>query len=333
MKRYGNLFDVTFDINSLYKAFIKASKGKKKTLSYIKFASNLGYEIDKLHKEVLNGTYKPKEYRHLVINTPKKREILAPHFRDIIIQHAVYDTIYPIFNKSFIDTSYACRKGKGTHAASNKAFKYIQKHDSNSYTIHLDIKKYFPSINTRILLNLIKTKIKDDRLINIIKLFCGDKEIGIPLGNLLSQLFSLIYLNPVDHYIKRELKIKNYIRYVDDMMIIGIPSKKIAIDIKNKIYEFIKNNLNLEYSKYSIHKIKNGINFVGYRTWKTHRLIRKYSLKKFKKSLTKSKIDTLISIIAHSKTTKTLEYIKNQFSKHPEIYKILPKQTKKLIKI
>jgi len=312
MKRYGNLFDKTFSEESLYNAYLSASKGKKKTGSYLKFSSNLGYELIKLREEILSGEYKLRPYRRLQIKTPKVRDILAPHFRDVIVQHAIYTTIYPIFNKTFIHTSFACRKGKGTHAASDYAYFSMKESPKDSYTLHLDVKKYFPSINIKILIELLEKKIKDKRLLEIMKLFCTTLEtkIGIPLGNLLSQLYALIYLNPVDHYIKRFLKVKRYVRYVDDMVLIGI-TKQQAKTYKKVIQNFLYKNLFLSLSKWSLKHIKRGINFVGYRTWVTHRLIRKYSLHKIKSAINKNKDHIVWSIISHAKRSSSIYKIKS----------------------
>lgn len=334
MKRYGNLFSKTFSEESLYSAYVSASKGKKKTKSYLDFSANLGSEIYSLRNEILSGVYKLRPYRKLQIKTPKIRDILAPHFRDVVVQHAIYNTIYPIFNKSFIHTSYACRKFKGTHAASNYAYKSMRESDKNLYTIHLDVKKYFNSIDRKILIKLLENKIKDDRLLNIMKLFCTTSlgDTGIPLGNLLSQLYALIYLNPVDHYIKRVLKIEKYVRYVDDMVLIGLDRKE-ALNAKKCITLFLGTQLHLSLSKWSLKRVKDGINFVGYKTWKTHRLIRKYSLQKFRKAVLKEKDEIAWSIIAHAQKTNSIKNMRSIIILNTRMVKNLPNSHKRRLDI
>ena len=132
---------------------------------------------------------------------------------------------------------------------------------------------------------------------------------GIPIGNLLSQIYALIYMNPVDHYIKRELKIESYVRYVDDFVLIGLTldEAKIAKELCEK---FVQTKLNLELSHWHIQKIKRGINFVGYRTWKRIKFVRKHSIYKMKKAIKKLKIESITSLIGHAKSTATMKYYK-----------------------
>ena len=309
-KKIANLFDKTFTIENLYEAFLNARKGKRKKIGTLKFEKNLGTELQKLYDELQNGRYRPKPYMQFKVYEPKERVINAPAFRDLVVQHAIYKIIYPIFDKTFIDTSFACRKGGGTHKASLYTQKELRKYESNLYFLKLDIRKFFYSINREILRKLFEKKIKDKRFIDIMCEFTymnADK--GIPIGNLLSQIYALIYMNPVDHYIKRELKIKSYVRYVDDFVLIGLTldEAKIAKELCEK---FVQTKLNLELSHWHIQKIKRGINFVGYRTWKKIKFVRKHSIYKMKKAIKKLKIESITSLIGHAKSTATMKYYK-----------------------
>ena len=309
-KRTGYLFDKTFTIENLYEAFLNARKSKRKKLGTLKFEKNLGTELQKLYDELQSGRYRPKPYIQFKVYEPKERVINAPAFRDLVVQHAIYKIIYPIFDKTFIDTSFACRKGGGTHKASLYTQNELKKYEGNLYFLKLDIRKFFYSINREILRKLFEKKIKDKRFIDIMCEFTymnADK--GIPIGNLLSQIYALIYMNPVDHYIKRELKIKSYVRYVDDFVLIGLTldEAKIAKELCEK---FVQTKLNLELSHWHIQKIKRGINFVGYRTWKRIKFVRKHSIYKMKKAIKKLKIESIISLIGHAKSTATMKYYK-----------------------
>ena len=309
-KRTGYLFDKTFTIENLYEAFLNARKSKRKKLGTLKFEKNLGTELQKLYDELQSGRYRPKPYIQFKVYEPKERVINAPAFRDLVVQHAIYKIIYPIFDKTFIDTSFACRKGGGTHKASLYTQNELKKYEGNLYFLKLDIRKFFYSINREILRKLFEKKIKDKRFIDIMCEFTymnADK--GIPIGNLLSQIYALIYMNPVDHYIKRELKIKSYVRYVDDFVLIGLTldEAKIAKELCEK---FVQTKLNLELSHWHIQKIKRGINFVGYRTWKKIKFVRKHSIYKMKKAIKKLKIESIISLIGHAKSTATMKYYK-----------------------
>lgn len=307
MVRVGFLFEKTFTKESLFDAFIVASKGKHSKRQCFEFEKNLAYNIDSLYEEIQNGSYTPKDYFRFEVYEPKKRTIYAPSFRDLVVQHAIYKIIYPIFNKTFIERSFACRVGYGTHKAADYAQDALRKSSPDSYTLKLDIRKFFYRIDRKILRTLIERKIKDRRFVDIMMLFCVyPSPLGIPIGNLLSQIYALIYMDPVDHYIKRFLKVNYYCRYVDDFILFGLTLSQCK-EYLNKIIKFIKENLNLELSKYTIAKRSRGINFVGYRTWSSKRFIRKRSIYVFNKALKNKSIISLASCLGHAKRTHSLK--------------------------
>lgn len=309
MKRCGNLFEKAFSKENLYFAYLDARKGKRKKKACFEFETNLGANLMDLHNRLHDGSYKPDPYFQFTVYEPKERLIHAPSFRDIVAQHAIYRVIYDIFNRSFISTSFACRIGYGTHRASDYTQRALRGYDSNLYTLKLDIRKFFYSINRRTLRTLIGRKIKDERLVDVMMLF-ADKEgaVGIPIGNLLSQTYALIYLNPLDHFVKRILKIKHYVRYVDDFILIGLTRDE-CLKQGERIKMFLSERLALGLSKSTIQKIKKGVNFVGYRTWRNKRFIRKYSLYKFSKSLKKQHQESIVSLLGHAKWTNSLPYM------------------------
>jgi len=326
MKRIGQLFDKVFSEENLYQAYLDARKGKRKKRSCFEFEINLGTNLTDLYEEIHNKTYYPKRYFKFVIYEPKRRIIYAPAFRDIVVQHAIYRIIYKIFDRSFINTSFACRLGYGTHRASDYTQQALRQYDKDLYTLKLDIKKFFYSINRDILRSLIERKIKDKRLVDIMMIFAeNDDQLGIPIGNLLSQIYALIYLNPLDHFIKRVLKVKHYVRYVDDFILIGLTRDK-CLEFRRTIVGFLKENLHLELSKSTIQKVKRGINFVGYRTWKRKRFIRKYSLYKFRRAVKNKKQEAIISLLGHAKKTNSLLYMMKILKESPNAESIyLPK--------
>lgn len=332
MKRIGNLFNTVFSIENLYHAFTLSRKGKRNQKECYNFEKNIGHELKKLYNEIHSGTYAVSKYYSFKIKDPKERTIYAPKFRDCIIQHAIYRIIYPIFNKGFIDQNFACRVGKGTHKASEYTLSVMDKLPNNSIILKMDIRKYFYRINHDILYKLLESKIKDIRLLNIMKMFIGyGEDLGIPIGNLLSQLYASIYLNGLDHYIKRDLKQKHYCRYVDDFVIFGIKSVEKAKVLLESILEFIRTKLNLELSKYSITKLSSGINFVGYRTWKGRRLIRKRSLYLVNKAIINNNRVCLVSILSHAKNTFSLIKILNKvWSLNYALYSQIPENYKRI---
>jgi RNA-directed DNA polymerase len=307
-KRIGYLFESTFTMDNLYESFLVARKGKRNKRATLKFEINLGGELQSLYDELHNGSYRPRAYSQFKVYEPKERIINAPAFRDLVVQHCIYKAIYGIFDNSFVDTSFACRKGGGTHKASEYTQKQMRKYSGDLYYAKLDIKKFFYSIDREILKKLFEKKIKDTRFVNLMCEFTkmnGDK--GIPIGNLLSQIYALIYLNPLDHFIKRELKVKSYVRYVDDFVLIGL-TLDLAKEFKYRCEKFVQDELNLELSHWHIQKIKKGINFVGYRTWKKIKFVRKHSIYKMKKAIKKLKLESIISLIGHAKGTGTIPF-------------------------
>lgn len=329
-KRVGHLFEKAFTMENLYLAFLDARKGKRSKKSTMKFEANLGAELNDLYEQLHEGTYRPRPYSQFYVYEPKKRVINAPAFRDLVVQHAIYRVIYKTFNRSFIDTSYACRKGGGTHKASAYTQQEMRNYDGELYFVKLDIRKFFYSIDREILRCLFEKKIKDKRFIDLMCEFSTmNTSNGIPIGNLLSQLYALIYLNPLDHFIKRELRIKSYVRYVDDFVLIGLTLAE-AVNAQKRCEEFVKEHLNLELSHWHIQKIKRGINFVGYRTWKSIKFVRKHSMYKMKQSIKRKNIESIVSLIGHAKSSGTIAYYKRLLTQY-EIINLLPKGSLKCL--
>lgn len=311
MKRIGHLFEQAFSRDNLYHAYLDARKGKRNKRACFQFELSLGFHLEKIYQELWTDRYRPKPYFKFIIYEPKERTIYAPSFRDVVVQHAIYRVIYPIFDKTFISTSFACQVGYGTHKASAAAQRMLRQCKPDDYTLKLDLRKFFYRIDRAILERQIRQKIKDERLIKIMMQFADyEGPIGIPIGNLLSQIYALIYLNPLDHFIKRELKVKHYLRYVDDFILIGL-SRDQCLDYRQRIIQWLDAELAMTLSKSTIQKVKRGLNFVGYRTWCRKKFIRKHSLYKFKQSVKKGKLESCISILGHARQTASLTHLLN----------------------
>lgn len=323
-KRIGFLYEKTFTIDSLYEAYEIARADKRKKYGTFYFDTHIGSEIQKLYEELHSDRYTPKSYKIFKIKEGHKvRTIYAPHFRDLVVQHAIYKTIYPIFDKKMIDTSYACRKGKGTHKASEYTQKEIRKYDGNKYFAKLDIKGFFYNITRSILKRFFEKYIKDTRFVRVMCMFAEMMtKLGIPIGNLLSQIYALMFLNPLDHFIKRELKVKSYVRYVDDFVMIGLSLDE-AKEFKRRCENFVQDKLNLRLSHWHIQKIKRGINFVGYRTWKSIKFVRKHSMFKMKRAIKKFKLESIVSLIGHAKGTGSIPYYRSMLIEF-QILHLLP---------
>ena len=325
MKRIGFLYERAFTPEALLSAFHAAARHKRGKRACFNFERHLASNLDALHRELADGTYKPRPYYSFLVYEPKKRTIYAPAFRDLVVQHAIYAVAGPIFNKGFIDQSFACRDDRGTHKAADYAQVALQASPRDSYTLKLDIRKFFYRIDRDILRGMIERKIKDRRFVDAMMMFADHGEpVGIPIGNLLSQLYALIYLNPLDHFIKRDLDVQRYCRYVDDFILFGLARDVLEL-MKQKIINFIS-ALRLELSKFTLARVTRGINFVGYRTWAGKRFIRRHSTFKFRKAVKRGKRESFVSIIGHAKRTHSLKHLLNYLKEHSHaFYCQLPK--------
>lgn len=233
---------------------------------------------------------------------------MALPFRDRVVQWAIYQELFPIFEKSFIEHSYACRVGKGTHAAANKLqewLRLVNKKPGKWYYLKLDISKYFYSVDHDILLEIISKKIKDKRVMDLLQLIIRSEDTafglpqgatlesddrlyskGMPIGNLTSQMFANVYLNELDQYVKKTLKQHYYIRYMDDVIILA-DSKTELHSTRRLIESFIGESLNLSLNeKTTVRPISLGVHFVGRQIWATHSKIRKSTSLKMRRRLT-----------------------------------------------
>lgn len=332
MKRHGHLFEDAFSHNSLYQAWVVASRGKRAKRATLEFSRHLAANLDALHQEIHSGQYRPRAYQQFRVYEPKERIIFAPAFRDLVVQHAIYRLITPIFDVGFIDQSFACRKGKGTHKAADYAQQALRHSDPDSFTLKLDIKKFFYRIDRAILRQQIERKIKDRSFVDMMMVFTeyGDP-LGIPIGNLLSQTYALIYLNPLDHFIKRELKAKRYCRYVDDFVLFGLTREQ-ARECHVRIIKFLRDTLKLHLSRVTLSKTRRGLNFVGYRTWARLRFIRKHSLYTFVRAAKRSAVASLTACLGHATHTASFQHLLRILrDRYPRLIPSLPKRYQRQI--
>ncbi len=225
-----------------------------------------------MSKNLLNKTYKIGKYKQFYIYEPKKRNIEALSYKDrVVLMAFCTNIIQPKIEKKLIYDNVACRKGKGTFFGIQRLHKFLKdyyhKFGESGYFLKCDIKKYFQSINHEILLkNLAKTSLDEEDLwfINIIlESKNNDTKVGLPIGNQTSQWFALFYLNKVDRLIKEKLRIKYYVRYMDDMILVH-NNKEFLKFCKQEIEKCVKEELNLSFnSKTQIGRLKNGIDFLG----------------------------------------------------------------------
>ena len=265
MKTYKNLYLKICNFHNLLLAWRKARKGKTKKSYVIEFEKDTIGNLFQLQKELIKGTYKPKPLKTFILRDPKTRKISKSDFRDRIIHHALVRIIEPIFDKTFIYDSCANRKNKGNLFAIMRFDKFKRKVSKNGkikgwfnnnqikgYCLKADIKHYFEKINHNLLINIIKRKILDKEVIQLIEKILNNSsknkieggeahepKKGMPLGNLTSQFFANLYLNELDYFVKHKLKSRYYIRYVDDFVILH--NSKLQLMIwKQEIKIFLK---------------------------------------------------------------------------------------------
>lgn len=309
MKRYGNLFDSITSFSNLLLASEKARRGKRMKEGCASFEMHREEELWRLYDELHDGTWQPGPYREFTIYERTPRRISAAPYRDRVVHHAICSVIEPLFERTFIHDSYACRIGKGTHAALERFTLFARK---SSYVLKSDIRKYFPSIDHAILKAKIRRKIKCagtlrllDLIIDgsnpqdeVIRHFPGDdlftpfnRRRGIPIGNLTSQFFANLYLDALDHFVQEQLKPKGYIRYVDDLTIFDDDKGRLW-EIKAVIARFLEQDrLILHPKKTFVQPVAEGTDHVGYRVFPDRRRMRKDVCYRFMRRVKRIKND------------------------------------------
>lgn len=287
-------FDEKLTFENLLSAHLRARKHKTNKAEVIRFEMNLENNLTNLLHHLQNETYHIGNYRTFYVKEPKLRKIEAlPYVDRIVHQWYVEEFIKPYIVPKFIKNSCACLTGRGTHKAVETLqhdMQVYQRNVGNFWVLKCDIKKYFYSIQPHILFNIMKHYIFDKKLLNFTYHLIFDHRddpIGIPIGNYTSQFFANIYLNELDQYIKHELKIKYYVRYMDDFVLL-LKDKQMCKTVKAQISAFLNKHLQLELNqKSNYYPAAQGINFCGFRIWPTHRLLRTRSKRKIKRKIKK----------------------------------------------
>ena len=318
MKRASNLFERICNIQNLHEAYYKAAKSKRLAAEVILFNRNYEQNLEKLRLSLIDKSYRQGNYRHFMIIDPKERIISAAPFADRIVHHAIINILEPIFERQFIFHTYACRSGKGTHAAARYAFK---KAKSGKYFLKLDVQKYFDSIDHFVLKKSLGRIIKDNRCI---ELLCGiidsytvlsanpslgkqeiktaDKK-GLPIGNLTSQFFANFYLSGLDHFVLERLKPCGYVRYMDDIVVFENSKerlKSIFTEIKN--FCSVRLRLSLKVPVFGI--CKNGVPFLGWNISCKKIGVLKNTRNRMKKKLDQIESDFLNGLATFEKTVE-----------------------------
>lgn len=302
MRRRGNLWNEIVSFESLLGAAHAAARGKRFKPSAARFLFDLEHHLIRLQEELATGSYRPGPYRSFTIHEGKARQISAAPFRDRVVHHALTGALEPMFDRSFICDSYACRKGKGTHAAVARCQQLARRY---RYVLKADVRKYFPTIDHEILKSIVARKVKDPHVLWLVNLiidhsspqvpvlmwFPGDdlftpseRRRGLPLGNQTSQFFANVYLDPLDHLVTDGLGMA-YVRYVDDFLVFADDKRRLR-EVKLEIEHFLERlRLRIHPDKSVVFPCSQGIRFLGYRVFPTHRLLAKENVHRFRRRM------------------------------------------------
>ena len=290
----NNMYEELTAWSNLLLAYRKASKGKRGHPNVASFEYHLEDNLLQLQEELQTQTYQPGTYVNFVIHEPKRRVISAAPFRDRVVHHALCNLIEPIFERSFIDDSYANRVGKGTHCALDRCQQFVRRYP---YVLSCDLRQFFPSLDHAVLRDILWQKITDPQvrwLVNQIlasgahvlkdeyqmiwfaedDLLAVNRPRGLPIGNLTSQFWANCYLNPFDHFVQRELRCPAYLRYVDDMLFFSDDKAQLwawKAAIENRLAQY---RLTI-HSRAQPHTVSKGVAFLGFRIFANQRRIKR----------------------------------------------------------
>lgn len=295
MKTHKHLYPKITAFDNLYTAFRKAARGKRSRPDVAAFEFDAERQLLALQSELQSQTYRPGPYFNFQVYDPKPRLISAAPFRDRVVHHALCQVIEPLFERRFIHDTYACRVGKGTHAALDRAQQFARCYP---YVLQCDLQHFFPNMDHALLRAQMMRVIADPQALwlagQILEsgsgihpptpgYFPGDdlreasasRSKGLPIGNLTSQFWANVYLNPLDHFIKRELKCPAYVRYVDDFLLFA-EDKPTLHRWRAAVIEFVAGlRLRLHEHRSVVYPTRTGIPFLGWRLYPDHRRLKR----------------------------------------------------------
>ncbi|MBJ7540026.1 reverse transcriptase domain-containing protein [Marinomonas transparens] len=285
-KKHKNLIEQIASKDNILLAAKKARKGNPSSVGGMIFMDYLEPNIEYLSRAIADGSYTPGKPKNFVIYEPKKRQITALPFRDRVVQHAINNVIEPIFERTFYTQSYGCRTGRGTHkgAIACQAMMRRLEKDGEVWVLKTDFAGYFYNINRAVLHKRIRAKVSCKKTLGLIEKYVESEGIGIPIGNLTSQLFANIYGTIIDEWLLHEAKNKHFFRYMDDIVILGKSQKEMRA-LQVEMQRFCIDEMGMWFSKWFVCAASKGVNFLGYRIWTTHKLMRKQSVTAAKRKI------------------------------------------------
>lgn len=296
--QFGHEYNNIISTENLLEAWQEFLREKRGRADVQEFERYLMQNLLSLHNDLASRTYRHSSYEAFNISDPKPRSIHKAQVRDRLLHHALYRTLYPFFDRTFIPDSFSCRVGKGTHKAMEKfrKFSYIvsKNHTRTAWVLKCDIRKFFASIDHGILFEILRRHIPDQDILALLSEIVGSfsvKEgVGLPLGNLTSQILVNIYMNEFDQFAKHKLKAKYYIRYADDFVILS-EDKAWLERIIPRIKEFLWNRLRLELhpNKLYLRTVASGVDFLGWVQFPDHRVLRTSTRRRMMKGIVRGK--------------------------------------------
>lgn len=306
MKRAKNLFPDITSFQNLFRSYRRARRGKRYREYALEFDEDLEENLLRIQEELRNETYRPSPYRTFLIQDPKARRIAAPSFRDRVVHHAFCAVVEPLFERAFIDDSYACRIGRGTHRALDRCQAFTKRFPC---VLQCDVRQYFASIDHEILLAALSRRVGDPAVLRLARTilhhaprepvsapsyFPGDdlfaplaRRRGIPIGSLTSQFFANLYLDRLDHFVKENLRVKGYVRYMDDFLLFG-ESKGELSNRRVRIRSLLAClRLELHPRKQEIYPVRCGTPFLGFQVFPDRRRIKRKNVCRFMRRMKK----------------------------------------------
>ena len=300
-------YDSIISLGNIVHAWQTFSRDKKKNTDVRMFQIHLMDKLYELRSDLKNNVYKHGSYTHFKIDDPKPRDIHKSSVRDRVVHHLLYTALYPYFDRKFIYDSYSCRLGKGTHRALDRFTQFVGKvsrnHTQTCWVLKCDIRKFFASIDHEILKDILSKHIEDKQLRilleNIVDSFhtVSKPTTGLPLGNLTSQLLVNVYMNEFDQYVKHILKVKYYIRYADDFVIVS-EDRSYVENLVPVLAEFLEQKLKLTLhpDKLFIKTVASGVDFLGWVHFPKYRVLRGATKRRMLRNIGKdSKKETISS--------------------------------------
>lgn len=296
MKRIGSLYSRIYHLDNLELADKKARRGKLRRREVAQHDLNQAGNLLQLQNLLINKTYKTSSYSIFKITDPKEREVFRlPYFPDRITHHAIMNVLEPVFLSMFTADTYSCIKGKGIHGAANAVKHALRDVPGTKYCLKLDIKQFYPSIDHSILKELLRRKFKDQDLLWLLDEII-DSAKGLPIGNYLSQYLANFYLTYFDHWVKENKQVKYYFRYADDLVFLSSSKDvlhKLLVDVRSYLQDNLKLTVKDNYQVFPVDA--RSIDFVGYRFYHTHILLRKSIKKNFARMLATRRNDLSIA--------------------------------------